>query len=186
MDEDPVLKDVKKRLYGLKAGSMGATIFESIVKAIIQQQISLQASFWMISSLVTRFGEHKEINKVFYYDFPTASTLAASGPEEIRRCGLSWRKAEYIKGVAEKVVDGEFDPEGLKKRSNEEVIEELRKFKGIGRWTSELILCAGLKRKDVIPADDLGVRRAVSVFYFDGRSLPGDEVRKFVEKWGRI
>jgi len=184
MEKDPILKDVKKRLYGLKAGSMGATVFESIVKAILQQQISLRVSFWMTNSLVTKFGENLEVNGILYHDFPTAETLAKASSTEIRQCGLSWRKAEYIKGIAEKVANGEFDPEALKKRTNEEVIEELKRFRGIGRWTAELVLCTGLKRNDVIPADDLGVRRTVSKFYSDGRNLPGDEVRELTEKWG--
>ena len=184
MDMDPLLRDVKERLYGLKAGSMGATVFESIIKAILQQQISLRVSFWMTNSLVTKFGERMEVNGLVYYDFPTPSTLAKASLEQIRRCGVSWRKAEYIKGIAEKVVNGEFDPEGLKKLSNEEVMEELKRFRGVGTWTAELVLCTGLKRNDVIPADDLGVRRTVSNFYSDGRNLSGDEVRGLTEKWG--
>ena len=184
MDTDPLLRGVKERLYGLKAESMGATVFESIVKAILQQQISLRVSFWMTNSLVTKFGEHVKVNRLVYYDFPTPSTLAKASLEQIRKCGLSWRKAEYIKGIAEQVVNGEFDPEGLKKLSNEEVMEELKRFRGVGTWTVELVLCTGLKRNDVIPADDLGVKRTVSKFYSDGRNLSGDEVRELTEKWG--
>jgi len=184
MEMDSILRGVKERLYGLKAGSMGATVFESIVKAILQQQISLRVSFWMTNSLVTRFGEHMKVNGLVYYDFPTPNTLTKASLGQIRRCGLSWRKAEYIKGIAEKVVNGEFDPEGLKKLSNEEVMEELKRFRGVGTWTAELVLCTGLKRNDVIPADDLGVRRTVSKFYSDGRNLSGDEVRELTEKWG--
>ena len=184
MERDSVLKDVKEKLYGLKAGSMGATVFESIVKAILQQQISLRVSFWMTNRLVTKFGENVKVNERVYYDFPTASALAEASLEEIRRCGLSWRKSEYVKGIAEKVVNGDFDPEGLKKLSNEEVIEELKGFRGLGRWSAELVLCTGLKRNDVIPADDLGVRRTVSEFYFDGKNISGDEVRRLTQKWG--
>jgi len=184
VERDPILKDVKEKLCGLKAGSMGATVFESIVKTILQQQISLRVSFWMTNRLVTKFGENVKVNERVYYDFPTASALAEASLEEMRQCGLSRRKSEYIKGIAEKVVKGELDPEGLKKLSNEEVIEELKKFRGLGRWSAELVLCTGLKRKDVIPADDLGVRRTVSKFYFDGKNISGDEVRKLTEKWG--
>ena len=183
MDADPILKNFKDKLHGLKAGSMGATVFESIIKAILQQQISLRVSFWMTNSLITKFGEHVEVNGLVYYDFPTPSTLAKASLEQIRRCGLSWRKAEYIKGIAEKVVNGEFDPEGLKKLSNEKVIEELKSFRGVGTWTAELVLCTGLKRNNVTPADDLGVRRTISKFYSDGTNLSGNEVRKLTEKW---
>lgn len=184
MSMDPILRNVKERLYGLKAGSMGATVFESIVKAILQQQISLRVSFWITNSLVTRFGEHVKVNGLVYYDFPTPSTLAKASLEKIRRCGLSWRKTEYIKGIAEKVANNEFDPEGLKKLSNEEAMDKLKGFRGVGTWTAELVLCTGLRRNDVIPADDLGVRRTVSRFYSDGRNVSGDEVRELTEKWG--
>lgn len=184
MERESILKDVKEKLYGLKSGSMGATVFESIVKTILQQQISLRVSFWMTNRLVARFGENAKVNGRVYYDFPTASALAEASLKEMRRCGLSWRKSEYIKGIAEKVVNGEFDPEGLKKLSNEEVIEELKRFRGLGRWSAELVLCTGLKRKDVIPADDLGVRRTISKFYFNGKNISGDEVRRLTEKWG--
>jgi len=184
MERDPILKDVKERLYGLKAGSMGATVFESIVKAILQQQISLRVSFWMTNRLVTNFGENVRVNGQVYFDFPTINALAEASLEEMRQCGLSRRKSEYIKGIAEKVLNGEFDPEGLKKLPNEEVIEELKRFRGLGKWSAELVLCTGLKRKDVIPADDLGVRRTVSKFYFDGEIISGDEVRRLTEKWG--
>jgi len=183
MEKDPILRDVKEKLYGLKAGSMGATVFESVVKTILQQQISLRVSFWMTNRLVTRFGENVKVDGRVYYDFSTASALAEASLEEMRQCGLSRRKSEYIKGIAEKVVNGEFDPEGLKKLSNEEVIKELKRFRGLGRWSAELVLCTGLKRKDVIPADDLGVRRTVSIFYFNGRNISGDDVRKLTEKW---
>jgi len=183
MERDPILKEVKKKLCGLKAGSMGATVFESIVKTILQQQISLRVSFWMTNRLVIRFGENAKVIGRVYYDFPTASALAEASFEEMRQCGLSRRKSEYIKGIAEKVVNGEFDPEGLKKLSNEEVIGELKRFRGMGRWSAELVLCTGLKRKDVVPADDLGVRRTVSKFYFDGKNISGDDVRRLTEKW---
>jgi len=183
MERDPILKEVKEKLRGLRAGSMGATVFESIVKTILQQQISLRVSFWMTNRLVTKFGENVKVDGQVYYDFPTASALAETSLEEMRQCGLSRRKSEYIKGIAEKVISDEFDPDDLKKLSNEEVIEELKRFRGLGRWSAELVLCTGLKRKDVIPADDLGVRRTVSKFYFNCRNISGDEVRKLTEKW---
>jgi DNA-3-methyladenine glycosylase II len=184
MERDMILKDVKEKLCGLKAGSMGAMVFESIVKTILQQQISLRVSFWMTNRLVIKFGENVNVDGRVYYDFPTANALAEALLGEMRQCGLSLRKSEYIKGISKKVVDGEFDPEGLKKLSNEEVIEELKTFRGLGKWSAELVLCTGLKRKDVIPADDLGVRRTISKFYFDGKNILGDEVRKLTEKWG--
>jgi DNA-3-methyladenine glycosylase II len=183
MDKDPVLRDLKLKFYGLKAGSIGATVFESIIKSIIQQQISIRVAFSITNKMVTRFGEQTEAEDTIYYDFPTAKRLAEATLEEIRQCGLSWRKAEYIKGIADQAVDAEFNPEGLRLLSNEQVAETLKKFRGVGTWTAEMVLSAGLKRNACIPAGDLGVRRTFSRFYSDGELLSETEIRKIAESW---
>jgi DNA-3-methyladenine glycosylase II len=183
MDKDPVLRGLKRRFYGLKAGSIGATVFESIIKSIIQQQISIRVAFSITNKMVTRFGEQTEAEDATYYDFPTAKRLAEATLEEIRQCGLSWRKSEYIKGIATKTVDAEFDPEGLRALSNEQGTETLKKFRGVGTWTAEMVLSAGLKRNACIPAGDLGVRRTFSRFYSDGEILSETEVRRIAEEW---
>jgi DNA-3-methyladenine glycosylase II len=183
MDKDPVLRDLKLKFYGLKAGSIGATVFESIIKSIIQQQISIRVAFSITNKIVTRFGETVEAEDIVYYDFPTAKKLAEATLEEIRQCGLSWRKAEYIKGIADQTVDAEFDPESLRSLSNEQVIETLKKFRGVGTWTAEMVLSAGLKRNACIPAGDLGVRRTFSRFYSNERILSETEVRRIAESW---
>jgi DNA-3-methyladenine glycosylase II len=183
MDKDPVLRELKLKFYGLKAGSIGTTVFESIIKSIIQQQISIRVAFSTTNKMVTRFGEQTEAEDIIYYDFPTAKRLAEATLEEIRQCGLSWRKAEYIKGIAVETVDGEFDPEGLSSLSNEQVVETLKKFRGVGTWTAEMVLSAGLKRNACIPAGDLGVRRTFSRFYSDERILSETEVRSIAEEW---
>ena len=183
MDKDPILRDLKLKFYGLKAGSIGATVFESIIKSIIQQQISIRVAFSITNKMVTRFGEQTEAEDATYYDFPTPKRLAEASLEEIRQCGLSWRKAEYIKGIADQTADAEFDPEGLRSLSNEKVAETLKKFRGVGTWTAEMVLSAGLKRNACIPAGDLGVRRTFSRLYSDERILSETEVRKIAEEW---
>lgn len=186
MNKSPALRDLKRRFYGLKAGSIGATVFESIIKSIIQQQISIRVAFSITNTIVTKFGEHAEAGGLVYYDFPTPKKLAEASLEEIRQCGLSWRKAEYIKGIADKVVNGEFNPERLKTLPNEEVVETLKKFRGVGTWTAEMVLCAGLKRNECIPAGDLGVRRTISTFHSSDGILSESEVRRLAEQWGEF
>jgi len=183
MHKDPVLKDLKQKLYGLKAGSMGATVFESIIKTIIQQQISIRVAFSITNKMVSRFGEAVEAEKFIFYDFPTPKRLAEATLEEIRHCGVSWKKAEYIKGIADKTVEGEFDPESLRLLSNEQVAETLKKFRGVGTWTAEMVLASGLKRDATVPAGDLGVRRTFSRFYSDDSILSETEVRRIAREW---
>jgi DNA-3-methyladenine glycosylase II len=183
MDRDPVLRDLKVRFYGLKAGSIGATVFESLIKSIIQQQISIRVAFSITNKIVTRFGEHTKKEDTTYHDFPTPKSIAEATLEEIRQCGLSWRKAEYIKGIAEKTANREFDSESLTLLSNEQVAETLKKFRGVGTWTAEMVLSAGLKRNATVPAGDLGVRRTFSRFYSAGKLLSESEVRRIAESW---
>jgi DNA-3-methyladenine glycosylase II len=183
MDKDPVLNELKQRFYGLKAGSIGTTVFESIIKSIIQQQISIRVAFSITNRMVTRFGEKTEAEGVTYYSFPTPAKLAEISLEEIRNCGVSWKKAEYIKGIADKTVDGTFNPEALRLRSNQQITETLTKFRGVGTWTAEMVLAAGLKRNTAVPAGDLGVRRTFSKFYSEDKLLSEAEVRKIADGW---
>jgi DNA-3-methyladenine glycosylase II len=183
MNGDPVLNGLKQQFYGLKAGSIGTTVFESIIKSIIQQQISIKVAFSITNKMVTHFGEQTNAEDTTYYDFPTPKQLAETSLEEIRKCGVSWKKAEYIKGIADKTADGTFNPEALKLLSNEQIKETLTKFRGVGTWTAEMVLAAGLKRNAAVPAGDLGVRRTFSRFYSDGGLLSETEVRKIADGW---
>jgi len=139
----------------------------------------------MTGALVKRFGERVEIDGELYYDFPSPQALANADENELRKCGLSRQKSRYIKEFALKVVNG-YDLEKIGEMNNEEAIEELMKFRGIGRWTAELILITTLGRMDLCVPDDLGARKAVSHFYFDGKLQSGDVVRKFTERWGEF
>ena len=186
MVKDFVLRDLKQRFYGLKAGSIGTTAFEHIVKSIIQQQISIKVAFSITNKMVTRFGEQINVGNKVFFDFPTSKKFAKTKLEEIRECGVSWKKAEYIKTIVQKTVDGEFDPEGLRLLSNEQAAEKLKKFRGVGTWTAEMVLSAGLKRNAAIPAGDLGVRRTFSRFYAEEGILSEAEVRKIAESWGEF
>lgn len=180
---NPTFGDLKLKLYGLNGGSIGATVFESIIKSIIQQQISIRVAFSITNKMVTRFGENLEAEGVIYYDFPTSKKLDEASLEEIKRCGLSWRKAEYIKGIAKKAADVELYLERLLSLSNEEVAEKLKKFRGVGTCTAEMVLSAGLKRTHCFPAADLGVRRTISRLCSDEKILSEIEFRRIADEW---
>ena len=186
MDNDPVLRDLKLKFYGLKAGSIGTTVFESLIKSIIQQQISIRVAFSITNKMVTKFSEKIETEGTIYYDFPTPMQLSEATLEEIRHCGVSWKKAEYIKGIADKTAEGKFDPERLRSLSNEKVVEILKEFRGVGTWTAEMVLATGLKRGATVPAGDLGVRRTFTKLYSEGKILSEAEVRRIAKEWGEF
>ena len=186
MGGDRVLSSLEHRFYGLKVGCIGATVFESIIKSIIQQQISIRVAFSITSKMVTKFGEQTMAEGNTYYEFPAAKKLAEASLEEIRNCGVSWKKAEYIKGIADKTADGTFDSEALRLLSNEQIIETLTKFRGVGTWTAEMVLAAGLKRNAAVPAGDLGVRRTFTKLYAKDKLLSEAEVRMIADGWGEF
>ena len=102
--------------------------------------------------------------------------------EKLRPCGLSQRKAEYIKDGSRLIVEGKLDLETLKKcDDSQEIIEELCKVRGIGIWTAELTMIRGMQRFDVIPADDLGLRRTISHFYYDDEKIFLEEARNIAK-----
>lgn len=84
--------------------------------------------------------------------------MAACDLARLRTAGLSGRKAEYIKGLAERFVSGELSAEMLVRASDEEVLERLTAVRGLGKWSVEMFACFGLKRMDVFSTGDLGVQ----------------------------
>lgn len=186
MDRDATLRKIKEKLYGFgRAGLMSATIFEGIIKAIIQQQISLKVAESITANLVEKYGDRVELCGEYAYEFPSADVLAKLNLNELRNCGLSWKKAEYIKEFSFEVING-FNPEELKGKNPDEIMEILTTFRGIGRWTAELVMVASMGL-NIIPADDLGVRKAISHFYFKDEIQSSATIRKFAErKFGKF
>lgn len=184
MNKDGKLKKIKEALYGFKVPMMGATIYEVIIKAIIQQQISLQVAFSMTSKLVKKFGIVINFSGDTYYDFPSPYTLANTSILKLRSCGLSSKKAEYIINFSKEVVNGNFNPEKIQKWKCPRIIEELTKFKGIGRWTAELVAVAGMN-KGYAPADDLGIRKAISKYYFKDKLQEPEKIREIIDRYPR-
>jgi DNA-3-methyladenine glycosylase II len=90
--------------------------------------------------------------------FPTPSQVATTDITTLRTAGLSQRKAEYIKGLAEKFASGELSTEMLLRAEYDELLEKLIAVRGLGQWSVEMFACFGLKRMDVFSTGDLGVQ----------------------------
>jgi 3-methyladenine DNA glycosylase/8-oxoguanine DNA glycosylase len=148
---------------------------EALVGSITAQQVSLHAAFAIRARLVLRFG----LPAGRAYAFPTREVLAAAAPEELTALGFSGRKAEYVLSLAR----AELDFHRLDARPDEEVKRELTALPGIGEWTADWFLARYLGREDAWPAGDLGLRKAVSAFYFDGRDVAAEDVRAFGERF---
>jgi DNA-3-methyladenine glycosylase II len=171
---EPVLAGLAEELRGLRP-PIAVEPFESIVTSITAQQVSLHAAFAIRNRLIERFGVRAE----HAYSFPTRDRLVAVEPDELFALGFSRRKAEYVTGLAR----SDLDLHALALRSDDEVKAELTALPGVGEWTADWFLARHLARPRAWPAGDLGVRKAASRFYGDGRDLTTDEVRALGERF---
>jgi len=180
---DRALAGLIAPLYGLRP-TLAPTPFEMLVGAISAQQVNLAFAFTTRSRLVRRFGEPVTVRGDVIYAFPRPERVAKARVSELRRMQFSTRKAEYIIGLARLVTTGALDFERLATLSNEEVISELTRIRGFGRWTAEWFLARALGRGAVCPAGDLGVRKCFAYFYARGRPLSERALRRRARQWG--
>ena len=102
-----------------------------------------------------------------------------------RECGLSTRKGEYISKISRSIVAGDLDLESFRRyRDTDEIIREMTKIRGIGKWTAELTIIRGIHKLDAFPADDIGLQRIISRFYRGGRKISAEEAREIASEWG--
>ncbi|KAI6784361.1 DNA-3-methyladenine glycosylase-like protein [Emericellopsis cladophorae] len=144
--------------------------FESLASGIISQQVSGAAAKSIKAKFVALFEGDRR--------FPHPSDVAPLPIERLRTAGLSQRKAEYIKGLAEKFVSGELSAQMLNDAPYEEVLGQLIAVRGLGKWSVEMFACFGLKRMDVFSLGDLGVQRGMAAFV-------GKDVAKLKNKGGK-
>ena len=182
---DHAMHQITQQLYGLKNPTT-PTVFESLVDSIVEQQISIKVAHTIEQRLAKKFGETLTIDGNTYYAYPTPQNMAKANIEDIRQCGLSQRKAEYIQQAATLIADGKLDLEHLKNRkSPEQIIAELDEVRGIGVWTAELTMLRGMQKLDALPADDFGIRRVISKYYCDGKPIKTAEAREIALAWGK-
>jgi len=146
--------------------------FEALVEAIITQQIS--------------DGAGKSISKKFKHLFgkkyPTPSDIVKLSIDEIKSVGLSRMKAEYIFDISKMIIDKKLNFKIFKKMSNEDVISNLTKIRGIGKWTAEMYLIFALGRVDVFPLGDLGLINGIKKLY-NLENPSTDEILKITNNW---
>jgi len=143
--------------------------FASLVESIIAQQISTKAALTVKGKLHNLCG--MEQNKLH------ALTL-----EEIQACGMSMRKAEYIKNIAQAAVGGTVDFDTLHLKSDAEVIDTLTQIRGIGIWTVEMLLIFSFMRPNVVSYGDLAIRRGIMKLY-GHKELSKERFTKYVRRY---
>jgi len=147
--------------------------FSVLVYSIIGQQISGYAARAIAGRLSDRFGGR----------IPSPAELLALDPRDLKSVGLSQRKVEYLRSLAEHIVSGELQVDHLDKLSDDEVRAQITASRGLGRWTADMFLLINLERPDILPIGDLGIRSAVQRLYRLDHLPTPSEVEAIGEKW---
>ena len=175
---DLVLASAVDSLHGLRP-ALSETVFEALIAAVVGQQISGAVARVIRELIVQTFGTPVDIGGETLYAFPKPETIAGASHEELLKMKLSNRKAEYVRDIALKTLDGTIDDAHLAAMDDEEAIAHLISCRGIGRWTAEWMLLRALGRPDVFPVGDLALKRVVSEQYFDGAAITEQQLADF-------
>jgi DNA-3-methyladenine glycosylase II len=180
--EDKLLKDLVKRFYGYRI--MGQPdLFESIIWAVLGQQINVQFAFTLKSRFVEHFGERLFWNSESFFLFPQAKTVASLTDDALLPLQFSRQKSKYTIGIAEAFVSGEISKENIKGLSLAKAKEHLMKTKGIGNWTANYALMKTFRYPDAFPLEDAGVHNAIKNLKKMDRKPTLEEVRKIFKKY---
>ncbi len=144
--------------------------FEELVDSIVSQQLSVKAA-------ATIFGRLKEkVNGQV-----TPKNILKLRITSIRKCGLSYAKASYVKDLAKYVESGKLKLDELDKLQDKEVMDELISVKGIGRWTAEMFLMFSLARADIFPVDDVGIQNGLK--NLTGKQMKKEKMETLAQRW---
>jgi len=154
--------------------------FTTLARAIVGQQISVKAADAIWRRFVAAVAPAA---RPIAFPKLDARAVAAIDVAALRNCGLSERKAEYLRDLASHFASGALDPKAWRKLDDEALIAALTEVKGIGRWTAEMFLIFHELRADVLPVDDIGLQRAVALHYHDGRRIAPAGIRKLALEW---
>jgi DNA-3-methyladenine glycosylase II len=168
---DPVLGRIINRVgdYGIEFRSPD---FGTLVRSIVYQQLSGRVASVILGRLVKAVG-----GKL------TPASILKLRPARMRALGLSGQKTAYIRDLARHTRDGRVLFEELPVLSDEEVIERLTAVKGIGEWTAHMFLIFALRRTDILPTGDLGVRAAIRKAYGMADLPKPAEIETLAARW---
>jgi DNA-3-methyladenine glycosylase II len=171
LKKDPDLAKIIGQVGGYEISLM-TNPYESLIEAIITQQLSGKAAESISKKFRKLFGR-----------FPKPADVLMMSDTDLRSAGLSAMKIKYIKDLSKKIESKELKLRSLKNMTDEEVILQLTKVKGIGRWTAEMFLIFSLGRLDILPVGDLGLKKGIQRLYSMADLPEKDEIEELAEKW---
>lgn len=180
--KDDLLRPLVKAFHGYRIVGQ-PDLFESLVWAVLGQQINLAFAYTLKSRFVTTFGRHVEWEGTQHSLFPTPEVVSAIRPEELLALQFSRQKAAYTINIAEAFQAGAVSKKKLAGLSLEDAKAELRKIKGVGNWTANYALMKTFRYPDAFPLEDAGLHNAIRQ-QLNLKAKPSlDRVRKIFRKY---
>jgi len=158
--EDKLLKDLVTKFHGYRIIGQ-PDLFESLVWAVLGQQINVQFAYTMKQRFVEQFGEKIEYDSHPHYLFPVAEKVSLLKMDQLLPLQFSRQKAAYTIGIAEAFASGKVSKEKLKGMPLLEAKEELMKIKGVGNWTANFALMKTFRYPDAFPLEDVAIHNAI-------------------------
>lgn len=167
---DPVMAELVERHAGESIVSRGDP-FATLVRSIVGQQISVKAADSVWARLIAALPAL------------TPAAVLACATEQLRACGLSARKVEYVCDLAAHFDGGRIHTHRWPAMEDAEIIDELTAVRGIGVWTAEMFLIFNQLRPDVFPLDDIGLQKAVARHYLAGERPSRRQLADVGDRW---
>ena len=171
MKHDRILKKIIPK-YGSRFLMTRGDAFTTLARSIVGQQISVAAAQSVWNKVL--LAANAKVNP---------KNILSLAVEDLRSAGLSGRKVEYIRDLAEHFNSGRLHANQWKGMEDEAIIKELSAIRGIGRWTAEMFLIFHLLRPNVLPLDDVGLINGISRNYFSGEPVSRSDAREVAQAW---
>jgi DNA-3-methyladenine glycosylase II len=171
MKHDRILKKIIPK-YGPGFLITRGDSFTTLARSIVGQQISVAAAQSVWNKILLAVNQ-----KI------SPKQILALTVEDLRAAGLSGRKVEYIRDLAEHFDSGRLHADQWQGMEDEAIIKELSEIRGIGRWTAEMFLIFNMVRPNILPLDDVGLIKAISLNYFSGEPVSRHEAREVAANW---
>lgn len=172
LKKDPVLAAIIRRA-GPFTMDYSEPVFETLVRSIVYQQLSGRVASVIFGRLHDAVGE----NPI------TPAGILKLRPEKMRRLGLSGQKTRYIRELAKHTKKGSVIFERLHDMEDPAVVEHLTQVKGIGVWTAQMFLIFALRRPDVLPVADLGIRTAIQRAWNLSELPKAEQIEEIAARW---
>ena len=180
--KDKLLKGLVKNFYGYRIVGQ-PDLFESIVWAVLGQQINVQFAYTLKQKFVERYGEALTLKEETYYLFPAAAVVAQLTEAQLLALQFSRQKAAYTINIAKAFAEGVVSKEKLVGLSLKEAKDLLMEIKGIGNWTANYALMKTFRHADAFPLEDAGIHNAIRNLKKLTKKPSLEEVKKVYKKY---